>query len=70
MLTSCCSPGFIATGMTAGWGASITPEAGTASIRHLLFQPLAGNGWYYGSDCLRSPLHTGRDPGTPAFTGY
>ena len=42
---SCCSPGFIDTKLTAGWGASKTPEEGTMAIRKLLFEPLEGNGW-------------------------
>lgn len=70
ILSSAISPGFIATNMTAGYGASLTPEQGTVSIRHCLFKDISGNGWYYGSDALRSPLHTTRNPGEPAFTGY
>ena len=37
-------------------GNKLTPEQGTLSIRHCLFNELAGNGWYYGSDGVRSPL--------------
>ena len=55
--------------MTGG-GGNLTPEQGSKSTLHCLFGDLEGNGWYYGSDALRSPLHTTRDPGTPAFTGY
>ena len=66
---ACCSPGFIATALTAGWGATKTPEEGTLSIRHCLNKPLGGNGWYYGSDCVRSPYHFTRDPGTEAYDG-
>jgi carbonyl reductase 1 len=69
ILFSCVSPGFIATRMTAGLGASKPPEEGTASIRHALFAPLAGNGWYYGSDAIRSPYHFMRNPGEPAYDG-
>jgi hypothetical protein len=29
----------------------------------------AGNGWYYGSDAKRSPLHKYREPGTPEYDG-
>ena len=47
---SCCSPGFIDTAISRGWGATKTPEEGTVSIKHCLFGELAGNGWYYGSD--------------------
>ena len=70
ILSSAISPGFINTNMTVGRGASLTPEQGTVSIRHCLFGELSGNGWYYGSDAKRSPLHVPRNPGEPAFTGY
>lgn len=66
---SCCSPGFIDTNMTRGYGASKTPEEGTVAIKKLLFEALAGNGWYYGSDGVRSPLHFMRNPGEPAYDG-
>ncbi|KAL1499069.1 hypothetical protein AB1Y20_013584 [Prymnesium parvum] len=66
---ACCSPGFINTALTAGFGASKSPEEGTVSIRKCLFQPLAGNGWYYGSDGLRSPYHYMRNPGEPEYDG-
>jgi len=69
ILSSAVSPGFIATNMTAGYAGGLKPEQGTVSIRHCLFNTLANNGWYYGSDALRSPLHTTRNPGEPAFTG-
>mmetsp|Transcript_61025 Transcript_61025/g.134249 ORF Transcript_61025/g.134249 Transcript_61025/m.134249 type:complete len:281 (+) Transcript_61025:72-914(+) len=64
-----CSPGFIDTAMTKGFGASKTPDEGTVAIKHLLFGALEGNGWYYGSDAVRSPLHFMRNPGEPAYTG-
>ena len=69
VLFSCVSPGFIATRMTAGLGASKQPEEGTGSIKHALFAPLAGNGWYYGSDGVRSPYHFMRNPGEPPYDG-
>ena len=69
ILSSCVSPGFIHTQMTDGWGASKTPEEGTLSIRHCLFEELEGNGWYYGSDAVRSPYHFMRNPGEPAYDG-
>ena len=55
--------------MTEGSGTKLTPEEGTKSIRKCLFDELAGNGWYYGSDGERSPLVRARDPGEPAFDG-
>ena len=63
--SSSCSPGFIQTKMTDGYGASKTPEEGTVSLLRCLFDKLDGNGWYYGSDALRSPLHFMRNPGEP-----
>eukprot|EP00873_Tetraselmis_striata_P022999 jgi/Tetstr1/443263/TSEL_031297.t1 len=69
LTSSCVSPGFINTKLTAGWGASKAPEQGTVSIRHCLFSPLEGNGWYYGSDAVRSPLHFMRNPGQPEYDG-
>ncbi|MFK7897491.1 MAG: SDR family NAD(P)-dependent oxidoreductase [Myxococcota bacterium] len=69
ILSSCVSPGWIKTKLVGNSGATKKPEEGTASIRHCLFEPLAGNGWYYGSDCVRSPLHFMRNPGEPAYDG-
>ena len=46
------------------------PKEGAASTLALLFNDLEGNGRYYGSDAVRSPLHVIRNPGEPAFTGY
>lgn len=69
LLVSCLSPGFIETSMTKGMGASKPPEEGTVSIRHCLFEKLDGNGWFYGSDALRSPLHFLRNPGEPPYKG-
>jgi len=62
-------PGFVDTAMTAGYGAKLTPEEGTVAIRHCLFKDLSGNGWYYGSDAVRSPLHFMRNPGEPEYDG-
>lgn len=69
LLVSCLSPGFIDTSMTKGMNASKPPEEGTVSIRHCLFEKLEGNGWFYGSDALRSPLHFLRNPGEPPYKG-
>lgn len=66
---SCCSPGFIETKLTAGWGATKTPDEGTLAIKHCLFDALDGNGWYFGSDGLRSPYHFMRNPGEPEYDG-
>jgi NAD(P)-dependent dehydrogenase (short-subunit alcohol dehydrogenase family) len=67
--SSCVSPGWIKTKLVGDSGATKRPEEGTVSIRHCLFQPLEGNGWYYGSDAVRSPLHFMRNPGEPAYDG-
>jgi len=66
---SCCSPGFINTQMTSGWGASKGPEQGTLAIKKLLLDSLEGSGYYYGSDGIRSPYHFMRNPGEPAYDG-
>lgn len=63
-----CSPGYIKTDLTGGSG-GLPPEAGTRAAHKLLFTQLEGNGRYYGSDGLRSPLHLQRDPGTPEYKG-
>jgi len=67
IVSSSCSPGFIATAMTKGYGAKLTPEQGTVSLRHCLFGKLGGNGWYFGSDAKRSPLDKAREPGDPEY---
>lgn len=70
LVVSTCSPGFIATNMTAGFGASLTPEQGTVSLRKCIHGDLgACKGFYYGSDGLRSPLNVMRNPGDPEFLG-
>lgn len=63
-----CSPGYIRTDLTGGSG-GLPPEEGTRAAHKLLFAKLEGNGRYYGSDGLRSPLHLQRDPGSPEYTG-
>ena len=69
ILSSCVSPGFINTQMTAGYGASKSPDQGILSIMHCLLEELGGNGWYYGSDAVRSPYHFMRNPGEMAYDG-
>lgn len=65
------TPGLVETNMTAKFDmpGKITPEQGTISTRHCLFNELQGNGWFYGSDGIRSPLLKGRNPGEPAYDG-
>merc|ERR1712179_893872 len=70
ILSFCLSPGFIATNMTKYWGATKQPSEGTVSLRHCLFKTTPeNNGWFYGSDAKRSPLHFLRNPGEPEFNG-
>ena len=71
LMISCCSPGYIATAIVAGFGATKPPEEGTVSIRKCLFDPIppSASGWYYGSDGVRSPYHFMRNPGEPPYDG-
>ena len=64
-----CTPGWIATDLTAGMGASNPPEKGTFAPIKLLFESLSedARGWYFGSDGLRSPLDRYRNPGDPEY---
>lgn len=68
IVINACSPGYIKTDLTGG-GGGLPPEAGTRAAHKLLFDRLEGNGRYYGSDGLRSPLHLQRDPGAPEYRG-
>jgi NAD(P)-dependent dehydrogenase (short-subunit alcohol dehydrogenase family) len=62
ILFSSISPGLVDTAIVKGadWGAKSTPKEGSASIRHCLFNELKGSGYFYGSDCKRSPVHKAR----------
>lgn len=74
-----CTPGFIATDLTAHYAQAQgkapedlgmkTPREGATAPLYLLFGQLDGNGRYYGSDAVRSPLHKYRSPGDPPFEG-
>ena len=68
LLCTSLSPGFIQTKMTAGFGARLTTDQGTVSLKRCLFGEVT-SGFYYGSDGLRSPLTVTRDPGTPEYGG-
>eukprot|EP00965_Chrysotila_dentata_P249343 6208856-Pleurochrysis_carterae.AAC.2 len=70
IMSSCVSPGMINTAIVKGFGATKTPEEGTVSTVHCLFAELEGNGWFYGSDAVRSPYHVARNPGEPAYDGH
>jgi carbonyl reductase 1 len=67
LLINSCTPGFIATDMTQGLGATNTPEMGTVSAMHCLFSPDVGTGQYFGSDARRSPLDRYRAPGDAPY---
>ncbi len=45
------------------------PEEGAAASVFLIMDEPKGSGMYFGSDCLRSPMHYYRAPGSPAYTG-
>ena len=64
-----CSPGYVLTDLTAGMGASKTPAQSNCHVAplFLLFGQPEGNGRYYGSDALRSPLDRYRNPGDPPY---
>lgn len=74
-----CTPGFIETDMTRNYAASQgktpaelgmkAPDAGARCPILLLFGEVEGNGRYYGSDGMRSPLDAYRAPGSPPYTG-
>jgi len=74
-----CTPGFIDTDLTRVYLASSgksaaelgmkTPAEGAKAPLHMLFGALEGNGRFYGSDALRSPLDRYRSPGSAPFTG-
>jgi len=67
ILVTACTPGFIETDLTAPVpGDKKAPYEGTHSPFHCLFGSV-NSGHFYGSDCLRSPLHAYRSPGSPAY---
>lgn len=67
LMVTACTPGFIETDLTASVsGDKKQPYEGTHSPFHCLFGS-TNSGYFYGSDCLRSPLHAYRSPGSPAY---
>ena len=74
-----CTPGFIETDLSREMAASQgkspaemgmkPPAAGARAPLFLLFGEPAGNGHFYGSDSVRSPLDRYRAPGSPAYDG-
>ncbi|GMI47307.1 hypothetical protein TrCOL_g1333 [Triparma columacea] len=68
LIVNSCTPGWIATDLTAGMGATNSPEMGTKAPLHCLFGDLEGaTGWYFGSDAVRSPMDKYREPGSPPY---
>ena len=75
--TNSCSPGFIETDLTramaAGYGKTPQemgmkqPEDGAKCPLFLMLGEPIGRGWYYGSDCERSPMDKYRSPGDPPY---
>jgi carbonyl reductase 1 len=65
------TPGFIATDLTAGAGATNTPAKGAVPPCFLMMDetiiPTTPTGRYFGSDCLRSPIAFYRGPGEPPY---
>ena len=79
LIINSCTPGFIETdltqpylverGMTPKEMGMKTPIEGAASSVHLLMEENIGSGFYFGSDCVRSPLDRYRSPGDPPYQG-
>eukprot|EP00977_Amphora_coffeiformis_P019114 scaffold6899_cov183-Amphora_coffeaeformis.AAC.47 len=66
------TPGWIQTDMTLGSAASGTPQQGAVPPVWLLMSAdleKVPTGRYYGSDCVRSPLHCYRGPGDEPYDG-
>lgn len=72
LVVNAVTPGYIATDMTEGMGASNPPSMGAVPPVWLLMSDELTNlptGRYYGSDCKRSPLNVYRGPGDPVYEG-
>jgi carbonyl reductase 1 len=70
LIINSCSPGWIATDMTRGMGASNPPSKGAVVPCWLMMDEEVAKqptGRYYGSDCVRSPLHYYRGPGEDPY---
>jgi carbonyl reductase 1 len=71
LLINVVTPGYIATDLTAGYGATNPPSQGAIPPCYLMmdddFIPTAQTGRYYGSDCVRSPLDVYRGPGDAPY---
>jgi carbonyl reductase 1 len=70
LIINSCSPGYIATDMTRGSSASSPPSKGAVTPCWLMMDEEVEHfptGRYYGSDCVRSPLHLYRGPGEDPY---
>ena len=70
LIINSCSPGWILTDLSKGTGASNPPSKGAVSpVWALMSKDIAAlpTGRYYGSDCIRSPLHYYRGPGEAPY---
>mmetsp|Transcript_78519 Transcript_78519/g.127403 ORF Transcript_78519/g.127403 Transcript_78519/m.127403 type:complete len:329 (+) Transcript_78519:2-988(+) len=69
LIINACTPGFIATDLTKGMGATNSPEIGAVVPVALVMGAPQGPGFYFGSDGVRSPLDRYRGPGDPPYVG-
>ena len=79
LIINSCTPGFIETDLTKPFATEQgktpqemgmkTPSEGATSSIYLLMEETVGSGFYYGSDCVRSPLDRYRSPGDPPYEG-
>merc|ERR1711971_277854 len=78
LAVNACTPGWIATDLARAFtGPNKTPEEtgakppseGTVALKYIAFGELEGNGRYYGSDAVRSPLYCYRGFGQLPYTG-
>lgn len=70
IIVNSCSPGFIKTDLTKGTSAGKPPEAGAVPVCWMCMDQSLEKlprGRYYGSDCVRSPLHFYRGPGEEPY---
>lgn len=79
LIVNACTPGFIVTDLANALAAKSPktlqemgakpPSEGAKAPVFLTFGNISSSGWYFGSDCQRSPLDRYRSPGSPAYTG-